>query len=147
MKYSEAEMGRLFVIRLQDGDRLPSAIEDFAKEKKIAGAMCILVGGVSSEGRIVSGPALEDERPVNPIIKQLAGVHEIVGAGTIFADSSGNPRLHMHASLGRGESSVTGCIRPGIEIWNVGEVILIELVNTTARRETDSSLGFELLET
>lgn len=146
MKYSEAEIGRIFVIRLEDGDRLPETLESFAEEKKISGGMCILVGGVSSGGRVVTGPKDEDERPVNPIIRQLAGVHEIVGAGTIFPDESGHPRLHMHASVGREKETTTGCIRPGIEIWKVGEVILLEIVNSTGCRKKDEEMGFELLD-
>lgn len=145
MKYSTGEIGRIFIIRLEDGDKLPSSLEKFAEDNKIAGGMCILVGGVRPEGKIVAGPLCEDERPVNPIIRRLAGVHEILGAGTFFPDSEGKPRLHMHASMGREDESLTGCIRPGIEIWQVGEVILIEIAETTGHREKDEDLGFELL--
>ena len=31
MKVSEGKVGRVFVVRLEDGDRLPDAIEDLAK--------------------------------------------------------------------------------------------------------------------
>ncbi len=145
MKYSTGEIGRIFVIRLEDGDKLPYSLEKFAKDNKITAGMCILVGGVRSEGKVVTGPSDENERPVDPIIRQIAGVHEILGVGTIFPDGSGRPSLHMHAAMGREDKSITGCIRPGIEIWQVGEVILIELVKTAGRREKDDDTGFELL--
>jgi len=35
MKYSEAERGRVFVIRLEDGDVIHESIEGFAKEHGI----------------------------------------------------------------------------------------------------------------
>jgi len=145
MKFSESKMGRIFIIRLEDRDKLPDALEKFAEDNNIPGGMCILVGGVRSNSRFVSGPADEDERPVTPIIKRLAGVNEILGAGTLFPGSDGKMKLHMHASMGRKEKSVTGCIRPGIEIWQVGEVILFELAGSGARREKDEDSGFELL--
>ncbi|GAH14192.1 unnamed protein product, partial [marine sediment metagenome] len=37
------------------------------------------------------------------------------------------------------------CIRPGIEVWKLGEVILLEIVNNNAHRE-DTAAGFQMLE-
>ncbi len=139
-------MGRVFTIRLENGEKLPGTLEDFAEKKGVKAGLCILIGGIQAGSRIVSGPADEEERPVNPIIRSLAGVHEILGAGTLFPGSDGKIKLHMHASAGRDGKSETGCIRPGIEIWHVGEAILIELTGTEARREKEKNLGFELLE-
>ena len=56
MKYSEATIGRTFIIRLEDGDRLPEAIESFAVENGVSHGTCILVGGIKSGGSIVVGP-------------------------------------------------------------------------------------------
>ncbi len=145
MKYSQGETGRIFVIRLEDGDALPSTLEKFARENKIAGGMCILLGGARSGGKIVAGPVSGEDMPVNPIFIGLEGVHEILGVGTIFPDTTGKPKLHMHASLGRRNKSLTGCIRPGIHIWQVGEVILLE-IKTTGHRVMDEKSGFELME-
>ena len=147
MKYSEAELGRVFVIKMEDGDRLPSLLEEFANKKKIAAGVCLLVGGVKAGSRMVNGPLVENQSPIQPIINELAGVHEILAAGTIFPDEKGRPKLHMHASAGRAEKALTGCIRPGIEIWNVGEIILIEMKESSATRKRDSRLGFEMLST
>ena len=145
MQYAEPEIGRIFVIRLEDGEKLPDTLEEFAREKGVGSGMCLLIGGVRSGGRMVTGPRDQDARPISPIINQLAGVHEIIGAGTIFPDENGCPKLHMHAAAGREGETTSGCIRPGIEIWQVGEVILLELVNCTGCREKDEELGFELL--
>ncbi len=145
MKYSKAEVGRIFVIRLEDGDVLPSSLEKFADDNGIEGGMCILVGGVRSGGKVVVGPSSAEERPVNPLLFHLEGVHEIAGVGTLFRDEEGKAKLHMHASMGRKDRSVTGCIRPGIQIWQVGEVVFLE-IKTTGRRVNDKETGFELLE-
>jgi len=75
----------------------------------------------------------------------LEGVHEICAVGTIFPDNDARPRLHMHAALGREGKTISGCIRPGIEVWKLGEVIVLEIVDNNAHRE-DSPAGFQMLE-
>jgi predicted DNA-binding protein with PD1-like motif len=146
MKYSEGKIGRIFVIRLEDGDRMPEAVETFAKEKNVLRGMCILVGGIKDGGNIVVGPKDGNSYPPQPITFRLRGVHEIAGIGTIFPDEKGAPRLHMHAALGREGNTRSGCIRPGIEAWHLGEIILLEIQENTGRRKQDTATGFELLE-
>jgi len=55
-------------------------------------------------------------------------------------------QLHMHAALGREGKTRSGCIRPGIEVWKVGEVILLEITGSTAHRQEDKVTGFNMLE-
>jgi len=55
VKYSEGKIGRVFVIRLEDGDTMPEAIESFARENNVRRGMCILIGGIKG-GKIVVGP-------------------------------------------------------------------------------------------
>ena len=38
MKASEAALGRVFVIRLEHGDRMPDAVERFALERRLSSA-------------------------------------------------------------------------------------------------------------
>ena len=45
MKYSQAKQGRVFVIRLEDGDVVHEEIEKFAREKGIKAAALIIIGG------------------------------------------------------------------------------------------------------
>ena len=75
----------------------------------------------------------------------LDNVHEVVGTGTIFPNEKGETTLHMHIASGRHTDTVTGCIREGVKTWHVLEVILIELIESTAKRTLDSVTGFELL--
>jgi predicted DNA-binding protein with PD1-like motif len=53
----------------------------------------------------------------------------------------------MHASFGRENAAVTGCVRLGVDVWLIGEVVLLELCGGTARRLRNKENGFELLET
>lgn len=146
MKHTEGKLGRIFVIRLEDGDKLPTAIEVFAAEHDILRGMCILIGGINDGGNIVVGPEDGNILPPVPMLFGLEGVHEVAGVGTIFPDGKGKPVLHMHAALGRDGKTRAGCIRPGVEVWQVGEVILMEICHNTAQRLEDAVTGFELLE-
>jgi len=146
MKYTEGKVGRIFVVRLEEGDKLPEAIESFARENKVSRGMCILVGGIRDGGKIVVGPADSKSIPVVPMIFGLEGVHEICAVGTIFPDIDGKPRLHMHAALGREGKTRSGCIRPGIEVWKLGEVIVLEITESTAYRKKNAKAGFSMLE-
>lgn len=144
MKVAQGQIGRVFVLRLEDGDRLPDCIEAFAAERGVVQGFCALVGGVGS-GRIVVGPEDTVTMPPVPVLTELCGAHEAAAVGTLFPDESGQPRLHMHAAFGRGEDAKTGCIRPGIDIWTIGEFVLIEFTGLDLVRKRDAGTGFELL--
>ncbi|MCW4006397.1 MAG: DNA-binding protein [Candidatus Bathyarchaeota archaeon] len=146
MEFTEAKLGRIFVLRLHDGDRLPDAVERFAKENRVRSGVCFLVGGIKDKSCVVVGPKNDDELPPDPMVRLLCGAHEVCGVGTLFSNPDGKPTLHMHASFGRGETVTTGCTRRGIDVWLIGEVILLELAETSAKRVLDEKTGFELLE-
>ena len=145
MRFSTARMGRIFVIRLEDGEVLHETIERFAEEQGIRAAMLMIVGGADEGSKLVVGPEKGRAVPVNPMTHVLADVHEIAGTGTLFPDEEGKPVLHMHLACGREGSTVTGCVRTGVKIWQIGEVILFELIDTPAIRKVDPRLGFKLL--
>ena len=145
MKATEGKIGRVFIIRLEDGDVIPACLEKFAKEKKIAAGLVTMIGGIGS-GEIVAGPYNSHERPPVPIHLPVDGVHEVVGSGVIAQDVNGNPVLHIHASMGRTGKSTTGCLRPGVKTWLVGEVIIQEITGVASRRLIDKESGFSLLE-
>ena len=145
MKYSETKQGRIFIIRLEDGEILHETIENFATEQGIQAAYMIVLGGADSKSRLVVGPLDGQASPVIPMIHELGNVHEIVGTGTLFPDEGGKPVLHMHAAGGRLDSTITGCVRTGVKIWLVAEVVLIELLDTTAVRRMEPGPGFKLL--
>lgn len=145
MKASEGQPGRVFIIRLEDGDVIPGCIEKFAEEKRISVGQVIMIGGIGS-GQVVVGPRQSDEMPPEPMLLPLDGAHEVVGLGVIAPDEKGKPMLHMHAALGRSGQTTTGCLRPGVTAWLVTEAIIFEIVGTNAARVLDRETGFELLE-
>jgi predicted DNA-binding protein with PD1-like motif len=146
MQFTEAKLGRVFVLRLHDGDRLPDVLESFAAEKNVSTALCFFLGGAKEKSRVVVGPKDGYALPPEPMVTLLSGVHEACGVGTIFADETGKPKLHMHASFGRKQNTITGCVRMGVEVWQIGEVVVIELTEAQARRVVDKKTKFEFLE-
>ncbi len=146
MDYTEAKVGRVFILRLHDGDHLPDTLETFAQEHQIASALCFFLGGVKDKGRVVVGPKNGEVLPPEPVVTLLSGVHEVCGVGTLFQNEAGKPILHMHASFGRGEKTVTGCVRMGIDVWHIGEVIIMELADAFEFSEIKGSQAEALRE-
>lgn len=146
MKYSQAQQGRVFVIRLEDGDVVHKEIEKFARDKSIKAAALIILGGADKNSKLVVGPSDGRSKTIVPLEHILNNVCEIAGTGTIFPNEKGEPLLHMHIACGREAATVTGCVRKGVKVWHVMEAVLFELIDTTAVRALDSNTGFELLQ-
>ena len=146
MQYQEGSIGRVFALRLEDGDRLPESLEAFAREKHIEAAMVMYVGGAKGESRLVVGPDASRQDAIVPLVHTLAGIQEVLGVGTLFPDDQGEPVLHLHAATGREGGATVGCSRAGVEVWLVGEVIILEILGTTGRRRPEPPSGFSLLQ-
>jgi predicted DNA-binding protein with PD1-like motif len=145
MKYSQAQRGRTFIIRLEDGEILHESIERFAEEQGITAAACIVLGGADKGSALVTGPAKGRADPIVPVVGELEEAHEITGTGTIFPDRHGKAKLHMHIACGRYKDVSVGCVREGVKVWHVMEIILFELTENKAQRLLDEQTGFELL--
>jgi len=144
MKASEGKIGRVFVIRLDDGDIVPGCIEKFAAEKQIAVGYAVMVGDVGS-GQVVVGPRKSDLTKPEPMLLPVDGAHEVVAAGTIAPNAAGKPVLHIHGALGRAGSTMTGCLREGVTTWLVAEVVIFEILGANIARLLDETSGFTLL--
>lgn len=144
MYVSEGKYGRVFVLRLEDGDSLPDCVERFAQDHGVERALCAMIGGIGG-GHVVAGPEDPLTSPIVPILHAIESVHEAAAVGTIFPGEDGTPKLHMHAALGRDGETRTGCVRPGVDVWKIGEVIVLEIVGTAMRRRVDPETGFEML--
>jgi len=146
MRYSVGEVGRVLVIRLEDGDILHECVERAAKENGISRAAVIALGGADRGSRLVVGPKDGRSEEIEPMLAELAGEAELAAVGTLFPDEEGAPSLHMHASTGRKGKSVTGCVRAGVKTWLIQEVMVIEVLGTGSKRVMDPRTGFHLLE-
>ncbi|MBN2187090.1 MAG: DNA-binding protein [Dehalococcoidia bacterium] len=146
MKAREGQIGRVFMIRLEDGDVVPQCIERFAQENGVLTGHAILVGGIGG-GDLVVGPRRSEEMPPDPMLLPIDGAHEVLGVGVLAPGEDGKPALHIHAALGRAGQTMTGCLRHGVTTWLVGEVVLYEILGAGMKRIKDEQSGFELLDT
>ena len=146
MKYSESQMGRVFVLRMEDGDTINDTVEAFSAEKGIASALVFYVGGVAANSTVVVGPSTDAVEGIVPLMHTFSEPHESFAVGTVFPNEDGRPVLHMHAASGREGGATVGCTRAGVQTWLIGEVVIVELLGASAHRKIDPSSGFELLE-
>jgi len=145
MKYTEGHIGRVFILRLEDGDLLPQTIEQFAKEKQINHGHVTMIGCVSS-GEVVVGPRKTEEMPPDPMKVPIEGAHETIASGVLVINEQNEPVLHFHGALGRAGRTITGCLREGTKTWLVGEVIIYEILGVNAIRKYEPDSGFVLLD-
>lgn len=144
MKAAQGTLGRVFVLRLEDGDRLPECLEDYAKEQGVSRAVVNLLGGAGG-GALVVGPEDGKAAQIKGMTRVIPDVHEVAAVGTLFPNEAGEPKLHMHAAMGREDKTITGCVRLGVDIWKVAEAVIIEITGMDTTRKIDPSLGLELL--
>ena len=141
MKATEGKLGRvlLSVWRMETG--YPICIERFAEEKGSRPVMLFLWAG--HRQRAGSGGAPQfDRMPPDPMLLPVDGAHEAVGVGTAGSRRGRQTRLHIHAALGRSGQTLTGCLRPGVDTWLVGEVIIYEITGADAKRVKDPAERF-----
>lgn len=144
MRIAEGTIGRVFVISLEDGDRLPECVENLARDKGVKTGMAFLVGGIGG-GEIVTGPRDSAARPPEPIKRRIDGAHEISAVGVLASDESGKPVLHIHGAFGRGGETACGCLRTGVSTWLTGEMVLVEILGAPVVRAFDQNAGIAML--
>jgi uncharacterized protein len=145
MKATEGKIGRIFMVRLEDGDMVPACLEKFAEEKGIKTGQVVLIGGIG-DGQVVVGPRKSAEMPPDPVLLPIEGAQEVVGIGIFAPNKEGKVKLHIHAAMGRAGRTLTGCLRYGAKTWLVGEAIIYEITGTSAKRLPDKASGFDLME-
>jgi hypothetical protein len=140
MEYSQGSLGRVFVIRLEDGEDLISSVDRFLAVKGVASGMILFLGALR-QGRIVTGPRELTIPPKSPFVEDLEGGFETFGVATVYPGEGGEPKVHIHASFGRGERALTGCLREKAQIYLVVEAVVFELLGLSARRLFDEESG------
>ena len=139
MEYQAGNMGRVFYIRLDDGEDLHASIKEIAGKENIRCAWFQFFGGLKSAG-VVIGPK-EPVMPPDPVWASLRDAREILGTGTIFLDNE-KPVIHIHAALGHHGETVTGCVRKDSIIYLVTELIIQEITGIDVTRPWFAEGGF-----
>lgn len=142
MQYSEGNLGRVFVMRMDDGEDLIAALQRFIQEKSIESGMALFIGALR-DGRAVTGPEVA-VIPPTPHFEDFESAWEVFGMATVFPSATG-PMLHIHSALGRGARAITGCIREKATVYLIVEAVLFEFSGLCARRAWDEKTGLHLL--
>lgn len=142
MEYTVGHTGRVILLKLDENDDVLESIEFLASTEGIENGIFFVIGSLK-EGSLVSGAATEDI-PVIPIWHHLKNDHEILGIGNIF-QMEGQPKIHLHAALARGDECIMGCLRGKLKVFLLEEVIIFELLGIEASREKDVRTGLPML--
>jgi uncharacterized protein len=141
MQYASGTQGRLFYIRFDHGEDLLSDLQIFIREHQIRSGMIHLIGALS-QGNLVAGPK-KTVLPPDPDWHSFDEARELVGIAMIREGSDG-PVLHYHCSTGRGDSTLTGCIRSGTKVYIVIEAVITEFAGFTVFTEKNENIGLDL---
>jgi predicted DNA-binding protein with PD1-like motif len=141
MQYSVGQVGRVFVVRIDDGEDFLVSMRKFIADKGIHTGSVLFLGALMN-GRMVTGP----EEPVIPPIPHFVmfeGGWEVFGVGTIYP-GEGGPHIHYHASVGRAGHALTGCLREKATTYLIIEAVIIEFTGLFGRREFDERTQMNL---
>lgn len=142
MQYRVGSVGRVIIAKIEHGDDLLLELNRILLQEKISSAVMYMIGAMQ-EGALVVGPQAATVPP-EPVWRKFSDGRELLGIGTVFADEQG-PHIHLHASLGRGDEPLTGCIREESRVYLVVEVIIMEILNSGGVRTLDEITGLNLL--
>jgi predicted DNA-binding protein with PD1-like motif len=141
MQYSEGRPGRVFVVRIDDGEDFLAVMQEFIRNKSVKAGTILFLGALR-QGRMVTGPE-EEVLPPDPHYVMFEGGWEMVGIGTISTGDDG-PFIHYHASVGRAGIALTGCLREKAITYIVAEAIVLEFTGFDIRRVFDEKTGVTL---
>jgi predicted DNA-binding protein with PD1-like motif len=134
MQYSEGRLGRVFVVRIDDGEDFLGVMHEFVRNKAVHTGTILFLGALR-QGRMVTGPE-EATLPPDPHYVMFEGGWEMVGIGTICPGDDG-PVIHYHASVGRAGYALTGCLREKAITYIVAEAVVLEFTGLDIRRQLD----------
>jgi predicted DNA-binding protein with PD1-like motif len=142
MKYTKGSIGRIFVAKFEDYDILLDKLADLVRKEKIKAATMIFLGALK-KGDLVTGPK-KPVIPPEPNKVTFKDGWEVMGIGSIFTNRLG-PQIHIHSSMGKKTSVLTGCVRGKSKVFLVIEAFIFELKGLRATKEIDLETGLNLL--
>ncbi len=142
MEYTKGNIGRLFLLKFEDEDVLLEELSKIAKKENIKSAVFIFLGALK-KGHLVTGPK-KPVIPPDPNWVKFKDGWEVMGMGTIFTNKKG-PQIHIHATMGKKQKMLTGCVRKDSKVFLVIEAVIFELVGVKASKDIDPETGLNLL--
>ena len=126
MEYTQGKPGRVFVVRLHDGESIYNEVYNICIRESIRYATVMAMGGIRG------------------VEEQTNECHELVGMGTVVPDQN-KPILHFHAGIGKNKDAFIGNPKDTVEVHMLMEVIITELIGIDAIRSYDKTLDSKVL--
>ncbi len=142
MKYTTSQIKRTFIVKFEHDDDFLKELTGLIKKENIKAGLINLLGALQ-ESEFVVGPK-ENKVPPEAIYNKLEKPRELLGIGTIFWKGD-EPKVHLHAGIGREDKVNIGCIRKNSKIFLIIEAIIFEL-DSTAERVHDPKTNLDILE-
>jgi len=142
MRYTQGTIGRVFLLKFDDGDVVIDELSRLARAERLKAATIVFIGALKT-GHLVTGPK-KPVIPPEPNWVAFKDAWEVMGIGTIFANKSG-PQIHIHTSMGKKRNVLTGCVRKRSEVFLVLEAVIYELKGVKASKDIDPKTGLNLL--
>ncbi len=142
MDYRKGSIGRVFMVRFDEGDLFLEGLLKIITDEKITSGWFHVLGGLR-EADVVIGPK-EPVMPPEPVWSEVRGARETIGTGSIFWDGN-EPKIHLHAALGHHGETLTACVRKGTKVYLVLELVIFEIDGIQASRPWYEKGGFNRL--
>ncbi len=143
MQYRTGSINRVFILKYEDGDSLIDGIIQVTREEKVSAGFFFLLGGMRAAS-MVCGPK-EPVLPPEPVWQSFTDGREIAGIGSVFL-KDGEPAVHLHGAAGKGDTTLTGCIRKDDKVFLVVEAMLVEVTGVRAEKKVSERTGIAMLE-
>ncbi len=145
MDYAKGTCSRVFWVRFDHNDDLLEKLKELVVKENIRQAWFWCLGALR-HAQIVTGPR-ESAVPPIPMWHHIIESHEVIGVGNItFHEDTGQPVIHLHASLGRADDTRVGCIRKSTEVYLTIECAIMEFSGFEAVRKPKEGMGIDLIE-
>lgn len=142
MQYRSGSIGRVMVLKFEDGDSLLDGIIEVARKEAVKAGFFFLLGGMRSAGMVL-GPK-EPVLPPEPIWAGFADGREILGIGSVFL-KDGEPAVHLHGAVGKADTTMMGCVRKDDKVFLVVEAMLLEVTGIEASKAVNPKTGIAML--
>ena len=144
MQYSQGSIGRIFTLRLEEDERVPDCIEQFARDHDIKTAMCTLIGGVD-RGNIVAGPKDGESPVIDPFFMPSARRTKFWLWAPCFPTNPANRSCTCTPHWAATARPAPAASAPASTSGWWGEVIIMEILHTDMLRKKEAKSGLALL--
>ena len=139
MKTKKTTLAKIFVLRLECGEELVSALKTFCEKNKIKGGVISGIGAVSY-AKLYS---VSDSERFVKIEKEFSGPMELISALGNISLVDGKPLIHLHVTLGRSDKSTIAGHLLEAKISFTGEFFILQTTDALEKTKQGELMLFK----